>query len=209
MPPSISSSIVADPVWKLENSSCTICDTSLMQNPHSQALVSPSSGCLALLVLKKKTLIRDVQFLELHTCFLIGVSSGFGWWSLLLKYWEGVSSHIRCIAKQPGKSLEMILSPANHNEQFKSCRSACFACSEAFVADFCCGQKFWFPETCSKQCWIFSSAQYNYILRCVVMKKKVEKVQKWNFKLAFRLGKIWKIITARYGRHRFLRFQGT
>ena len=27
-----------------------------------QALVSPSSGCLALLVLKKKTIIRDVQF---------------------------------------------------------------------------------------------------------------------------------------------------
>ena len=44
-----------------------------MKNPHSQALVSPSSGCLALLVLKKKTLINDVQFLELHTCFLIYV----------------------------------------------------------------------------------------------------------------------------------------
>ena len=84
VPPSISSSIVADPVWKLENSSCTICDTSLMKNPQSQALVSPSSGCLALLVLKKKTIIRDVQFLELHTCILICGSSGFGWWSLLL-----------------------------------------------------------------------------------------------------------------------------
>ena len=143
---SISSSIVADPVWKLENSSCTICDTSLMKNPQSQALVSPSSGCLALLVLKRKTIIRDVQFLELHTCFLICVSSGFGWWSLLLKYWEGVSIHIRCIAKQPGKSLEMILSPANHNEQFKNCRSACFACSEAFAADSAAVKKFNFPK---------------------------------------------------------------
>ena len=74
-----------------------------------------------------------------------------------------ISIHIRCIAKQPGKSLEMILSPANHNEQFKNCRSACFACSEAFAADSAAVKKFNFPETCSKQCWIFSSAQYNYI----------------------------------------------
>ena len=121
-------------------------NTSLMQNPQSQALVSPSSGCLALLVLKKKTIIRDVQFLELHTCILICVSSGFGWWSLLLKYWEGVSFHICCIAKQPGKSLEMILSPANHDDQFKNCRSACFACSEAFVADSAAVKKFDFPK---------------------------------------------------------------
>ena len=101
---------------------------------------------LALLVLKKKTIIRDVQFLELHTCFLICVSSGFGWWSLLLKYWEGVSIHICCIAKQPGKSLEMILSPANHNGQFKNCCSACFACSEAFAADSAAVKNFDFPK---------------------------------------------------------------
>jgi len=53
-----------------------------------------------------------------------------------------------------------------------------------------CHKTFNFPETCSKQCWIFSSAQYNYILRFVVVKKKVEKVQKLNFKLAFRFGEI-------------------
>ena len=143
---SISSSIVADPVWKLENSSCTICDTSLMKNPQSQALVSPSSGCLALLVLKRKTIIRDVQFLELHTCILICVSSGFGWRSLLLKNWEGVSFHCCCIAKQPGRSLEIILSPANHDDQFKKCRSACFAFSEAFVADSAAVKKIDFPK---------------------------------------------------------------
>ena len=31
--------------------------------------------------------------------------------------------------------MEIILSPANHDDQFKKCRSACFAFSEAFVAD--------------------------------------------------------------------------
>ena len=41
------------------------------------------------------------------------------------------------------------------------------------------------------------------------MKKIVEKVQKLNFKLAFRFGKIWKIINARCGRRRFLRFWST
>ena len=41
------------------------------------------------------------------------------------------------------------------------------------------------------------------------MKKKGEKVQKWNFKLAFRFGKILKIINARCGRRRFLRFWST
>ena len=128
---------------------------------------------------------------------------------LLFQYWKGVSIHIRCIAKQPGKSLEMILSPANHNGQFKNCHSACFACSEAFTADSAAVKKFNFPKTCSKQCWIFSSAQYNYISRCIVRKKKAEKVQKWNFKLAFCFDEIWKIITVRHGRHRFLRFQGT
>ena len=53
----------------------------------------------------------------------------------------------------------------------------------------------------------FFSAQYNFILRCIVTKKKVEKVQKWNFKLAFRFGEIWKIINARHGRHLFCVFK--
>ena len=41
------------------------------------------------------------------------------------------------------------------------------------------------------------------------MKRKLEKIQKWNFKLAFRFGKILKIINARCGRRRFLRFWST
>ena len=100
----------------------------------------------ALLVLKRKTIIRDVQFLELHTCILICVSSGFGWRSLLLKNWEGVSFHCCCIAKQPGRSLEIIISPANHDDQFKKCRSACFAFSEAFVADSAAVKNIDFPK---------------------------------------------------------------
>ena len=68
-------------------------------NSLMQALVSPSSGCLALRVLKKKTNIRDVQFLKLHTCILICGSSGFGW--CLLQYGVGVSVHLCCTAKQP------------------------------------------------------------------------------------------------------------
>ena len=39
--------------------------------------------------------------------------------------------------------------------------------------------------------------------------EKTQKNQKINFKLAFRFGKIPKIINARCGRQRFLRFKGT
>ena len=36
--------------------------------------------------------------------------------------------------------------PANHNDQFKKCHSACFAFSEAFVADSAAVKKIDFPK---------------------------------------------------------------
>ena len=38
------------------------------------------------------------------------------------------------------------------------------------------------------------------------MKRKLEKIQKLNFKFAFRFGKILKIINSRCGRRRFFAF---
>ena len=51
------------------------------------------------------------------------------------------------------------------------------------------GQKINFPETCSKQCWIFSSAKHNYVPMCITVKFFFEKVEKWKFKLALKLPK--------------------
>ena len=49
-------------------------------------------------------------------------------------------------------------------------------------------KKSYFPETCSKQCLIFSSAVYNYILRRITI-QKIPKNQKRDFKLELKIHK--------------------
>ena len=43
------------------------------------------------------------------------------------------------------------------------------------------------PENCSKQCLIFSSAKHNYILICITMQRKFEKIQRQDFKFEFKI----------------------
>ena len=56
------------------------------------------------------------------------------------------------------------------------------------TSSFIKAKKSYFPETCSKQCLIFSSAVYNYILRRISI-QKIPKNQKRDFKLALKIHK--------------------